>query len=180
MSKTKNRLEEERINAIESHIKDGNFDHIYLFTNIEARATDSNSDFYYQVYGDIGGLVCKIEIRDVQLARCECNSCVFEGPELDECISIRSGLGWTLEKFGTVPIWLWVSSQQFIEGVDKGFQNYPVSCDFQRQLIDDIGALFGKLDIRIDEYSYVNKDMIPVFVEGKMLTGIKRSNDEIS
>lgn len=169
MGKVKDSLEKRRIEQIENRFKRGDFDYIYLFTNREAKAQNSDSSFYYQAYGDIDGCISEILIVDINAKVCDCFGCLLEQSELAELVSIRAGLAWAFKEFRKTPIWLWVSSANFNKAVRNRFGGLLVNCNFKRKLTEDLAKLVGKLDIRVDEYSYGSKDMIPVFVEGKSL-----------
>lgn len=146
-------------------IKSADFDSIYLFTNEAARPINGEKNCFYQVYGDVGGVIVEIAVLDEDIDVCDCNECRWS-EDLPEYLSVLSGLRHIRDAFGIVHVWLWVSSERFVTE-EPTFDSANVTCTAHARILRELREIFLSQDVQVDSYHYKNKEIIPVFVDGR-------------
>jgi hypothetical protein len=136
--------------------------HIFI-----AEEGKSNADctWFYRLVGDNEGQEYLITEESGKATLCGCEECNCFGTELFEYFSAYLALKWIKDKAPDISILLWVCSKKFLFDISEALFGYAdkYRCAFLRTLDKDLGHLLSELDVEVLEYSYANKDMIPVF-----------------
>jgi hypothetical protein len=140
---------------------------ISVFTNDEHNPrTDCDLSWVVTGEGEDGHGEFIKEMSDV-MAFCECSYCEKSKKEIAECVSLCDALEWVQANKPGFPVNAYVSTELLSlaksepEAFDKEVEGRH-SCQLKVEA-EKLEKLLEKMEVKIVEFSYANKDILPIF-----------------